>query len=79
MSRRADPFGFGTDDTGQRYPSEVAQSRGRRHGSGLGLRPSRYVGKHRGFEEADDFKPSRAERRAERKRVRKGHDFGFGA
>ena len=81
MARRARLVGFGMEDVEERFPAsvEVAEGRGRRHGSGLGLRPSRYVGRHRGFEETNDFKPSRAERRAERRRVRKAQDFGFGS
>lgn len=81
MSRRARLVGFGMEEVAERFPAsvEVAQERGRRHGHGLGLRPSRYVGKHRGFEESNGHKPPRVDRRAERRRVKKAHDFGFGS
>ena len=77
MARRARLTGFGMEEVAERFPASVEIARGRRHGQGLGLRPSRYVGKHRGFEETNGHAPSRAERRAERRRVRKAHDFGF--
>jgi hypothetical protein len=81
MSRRAELVGFGKEGTGEQPSAsvEVSRSRGRRHGSGLGLRPSRYVGRHRGFGGASDFKPSRAERKAERRGAKQAHDFGFSA
>jgi hypothetical protein len=79
MARRARLVGFGTEEVAERFPASVEDARGRRHGHGLGLRPSRYVGKHRGLEETNGFAPSRAERRSERRRGRKADDFGFGS
>jgi hypothetical protein len=37
------------------------------------------VGKHRVLEETNGHKPARGERRAERRKVKKANDFGFGA
>ena len=79
MTRRARRSGFGMEEVAERFPASVEISRSRRHGRGLGLRPSTYVGKHRGFEEPDGPPPSRSERRAERRGVKKGNDFGFGS
>lgn len=78
MSRRARLAGFGMEEIAERFPAsvEAGDRRGRRHGHGLGLRPSRYVGRHRALEETDGHAP--AERRAERRKVGKGNDFGFG-
>jgi hypothetical protein len=79
MTKHAKFFGFGVEEVAERFPAsvEAAQLRGRGHG--LGLRPSRYVGKHRGLEATNAHKPSRAERGAERRRIKKANDFGFGS
>lgn len=81
MSRRARLAGFGMEEVAERFPGsvEAGDGRGRRHGHGLGLRPSRYVGKHRVLEETNGHKPDRAERRSERRKVKKANGFGFGA
>ena len=86
MSRRGRLVGFGTEEVAERFPAslEAGERGGRRHGHGLGLRPSRYVGRHRGIEEETIYhKPSRAERRRSRKErdlgFRKAKDFGFGS
>lgn len=84
MARRARLVGFGMEEVAERFPASVEAGARRRHGHGLGLRPSRYIGKHRGLEEeANHHKPSRAERRRSRKEkdlgFRKGNDFGFGS
>jgi hypothetical protein len=81
MSRRARLAGFGMEEVAERFPGsvEAGDGHGRRHGHGLGLRPSRYVGKHRVLEESNGHKPDRAERRSERRKVKKANDFGFGA
>jgi hypothetical protein len=80
MARRTRFVGFGTEDGGAKIPATVepGERRGRRHGHGLGLRPSRYVGRHRLVEESNGHRPDRAERRAERK-ASKTNDFGFGS
>jgi hypothetical protein len=80
MSRRARLSGFGMEEVAERFPGsiEAADRRGRRHGHGLGLRPNRYVGRHRFLQETNGHKPDRAERRTERRKVGKGNDFGFG-
>ena len=78
MARRARLSGFDMEEVAERFPEsyELAKGRGGRHGEGLGLRPTRYVGKHRFLER---LKPNRAERRGERRRPRKANDFGFGS
>jgi hypothetical protein len=79
MGRRARLVGFETEAA----PAHVAvvERRGRRHGRGLGLRPSRYVGRHRVVEETNGHRPDRAERpeRAEARKAKKANDFGFGS
>jgi hypothetical protein len=78
MARRTRFVGFDTGEVATPASVDVGQRRGRRHGHGLGLRPSRYVGKHRVLEESNGHKPARAERRTDRRKVRKTNDFGFG-
>jgi hypothetical protein len=86
MSRRARLVGLETEDGAAKIPAtvEAGERRGRRHGRGLGLRPSRYVGRHRVVEETNGHRPGRAERperpvRAERRKAKKANDFGFGS
>jgi hypothetical protein len=83
MARRARLVGFETEDGAARIQAtvEAGERRGRRHGHGLGLRPSRYVGRHRVEEETNGHRPDRAERpaRAERRKAKKANDFGFGS
>lgn len=83
MARRARLVGFGTEEVAARFPAsvEAGERRGRRHGHGLGLRPSRYVGRHRVVEEMNGHRPDRAEHpdRAERRKAKKANDFGFGS
>lgn len=86
MARRARLVGFGTDEVAARFPAivEAGERRGRRHGHGLGLRPSRYVGRHRVVEETNGHRPDRADRherpdRSERRKAKKANDFGFGS
>lgn len=87
MARRARLVGFETEKAAAPASVEVGQRQGRRHGHGLGLRPSRYVGRHRVVEETNGHGPDRAERparaersaRAERRKARKANDYGFGS
>ena len=89
MARRARFVGFGTEDGGAKIPATVepGERRGRRHGHGLGLRPSRYVGRHRVVEETNGHRPDRPDRaerserpdRAEARKAKKANDFGFGS
>ena len=82
MARRARFVGFEREKTTAGSPAtvEVSQPKGRRHGHGLGLRPSRYVGRHR-VEESNSHGPDITERpdRAERRKAKKANDYGFGS
>jgi hypothetical protein len=80
MVRGARFVGFSTEEMAAPASVEVGQRKGRRHGHGLGLRPSRYVGRHRVAEETNVQGPDRAEgpHRAERRKAKKANDFGFG-
>jgi hypothetical protein len=75
MFRRTGLAGFGTEEAAPPAHVEAGERRGRRHGHGLGLRPSRYVGRHRLVEETNGHRPERAERR----KVKKARDYGFGS
>ncbi len=77
MSRRAKTFGFGREEIGARFPAYASNGhRGGRHAAGLGLRISRYVGKHRGLEQADGHPAVSLEKP---RRSRKVKDYGFGS
>ncbi|MGH2764826.1 MAG: hypothetical protein ACRDKA_02770 [Actinomycetota bacterium] len=78
MGRRARQMGFEAEEVAARFPDglEAAGRRGGRHGHGLGLRPSRYVGKHRVLEETGGHAPVSVEKPRRAKKVK---DYGFGA
>jgi hypothetical protein len=86
MGRRARHVEFDSEHEAAKVPAavEAGERRGRRHGRGLGLRPSRYVGRHRVVEETNGHRPDRAElperpARAEARKAKKANDFGFGS
>lgn len=74
----AKEFGFGREELAARFPNAALDGqglngRGGRHGRGFGLRPSRYIGRHRNPEETTEHRE-----KASRWRGRKARDYGFG-
>ena len=75
MARRVKSFGFGREEIAGRFPASNGH-RGGKHATGLGLRLSRYVGRHRGLEQANGHAPVSVEKP---RRARKVKDYGFGS